>query len=339
MRKLFVLICMLVALGTCKVSAQEIYGINSYVDCYGTGILIKVYTGYRDTTYAASKSYLLMEWGDGTGIDTLFGGVAGITPRGAECVFSGIHEYASHGTYTIEVFDSIRDPGIDNIHPSALNDFCHERVMVLDSFHNSSPGCGTGRCDVEYLSSMGVFEDSLYVNVGFYDDEGNPRLMELVPPACVDSSKYTFPPGVRFHNGEMAIAVPDSNYSYAFAVRITEFKLDGVTFLGEGIEEFVVTFDELLSITEKLNQQRSAISIYPNPGNGTVYLKGIEDGEWDMENCSITVTNSIGQSIQHEAVETGTSQLQLDLTAQPSGIYIITLSDGANMWRGKVVRQ
>jgi len=328
MKNLTILTIGALALAPCNVFSQGIYGVNSYVEG-GTGIILKAWIAYRDTTVGESRTYVLVDWGDGTGLDTLHGGSLGSDARGSLCIFYGNHDYASYGTYTIEIFDSIRASGIHNMPPPADAGFCHKRTVVLNGYYNTSPGCGGWSSEREYVISMGTAGDS--VDFGYtivcLDLEGNPRDYELVPPACVDTSEYTYPPGMRMDNGIMTMAIPDSDYSYAFAMKVTEYMLDGVTYIGEGIFEFVVTFENVLSAIQNPSGQ-SSLAVYPNPSDGIVYFSSLD------RTTRIRVCDANGREVEYHRMGNA-----IDLSHLAPGLYLVQIVSESFTETAKIILQ
>lgn len=68
------------------------------------------------------------------------------------------------------------------------------------------------------------------------------------------------------------------------------------------------------------------VNVYPNPTNGFV---NIEFTDFIQQSLEISVYNLIGEKIQDRTFNTGSGNtVQLDLSAQPAGIYMINIYDG-----------
>lgn len=74
---------------------------------------------------------------------------------------------------------------------------------------------------------------------------------------------------------------------------------------------------------------------YPNPTSGLLTVSLLEVAG----PAGLTIINILGQAQLHESVVVGSRQFQLDLTSLSSGLYIITLTDGVQSWRAKVVKR
>ena len=73
-------------------------------------------------------------------------------------------------------------------------------------------------------------------------------------------------------------------------------------------------------------------SIYPNPGNGTFFIR-LEN----YENASLRVYTICGQEIFKTAISDRISSF--DISTQPNGIYFIELKQEKNISRIKVLKQ
>ncbi len=85
-------------------------------------------------------------------------------------------------------------------------------------------------------------------------------------------------------------------------------------------------------IEEAASSQQSAVSVYPNPTAGQVYVK--TDG---MPITDITIHNSMGQQVAgHWSPVTG--HLTIDLSPLPAGVYYMTVKSGETTTRHKVIK-
>lgn len=76
------------------------------------------------------------------------------------------------------------------------------------------------------------------------------------------------------------------------------------------------------------------VSLTPNPTTGALVIdcSSMATGTYDL-----TITNPMGVVLEHKT--TAGTAIHLDLTGQPSGIYIIHVSDGKHTWHGKLMKQ
>jgi len=77
------------------------------------------------------------------------------------------------------------------------------------------------------------------------------------------------------------------------------------------------------------NNFTSAISIYPNPSKGLLFIDRIEKG-------NIEIYNIAGQKISNQKITS--EKTQVDLSAQPSGIYFVRVSTEDKVYSQKIVK-
>ncbi|MBX7243813.1 MAG: T9SS type A sorting domain-containing protein, partial [Bacteroidia bacterium] len=80
------------------------------------------------------------------------------------------------------------------------------------------------------------------------------------------------------------------------------------------------------------------ISVFPNPSNGKISVEVMHNFR-DM--ALISVSDVMGRIIHHETVNINGGELnqEVDLSAYPSGVYFITVSDGNLKFTEKVIRE
>jgi len=84
-------------------------------------------------------------------------------------------------------------------------------------------------------------------------------------------------------------------------------------------------------ITEKLTEM--GYKCYPNPTTGKVTLTG-----YDLANAEVTLINNLGQTL-NVLSERSDTEIQFDLTNQPSGIYFVTVIKNGIRWTEKLILQ
>ena len=83
-------------------------------------------------------------------------------------------------------------------------------------------------------------------------------------------------------------------------------------------------------VTDKLN-----LLVYPNPTSGKFT---IESGKLKMQNAEIQVYNMLGVQV-YSKLSTLNSQISIDLSNQPNGVYFLLLKTGQGEMNGKIVIQ
>jgi hypothetical protein len=98
---------------------------------------------------------------------------------------------------------------------------------------------------------------------------------------------------------------------------------------------------KLVPVVDGINQvvyDNKQVRVYPNPGSGLFFFK-IEN-ESRIENAKVEVYNAFGQQV-YAKYSTISSQLAINLTSQPSGLYFYKISsvDGSMIGEGKIIIQ
>lgn len=105
-----------------------------------------------------------------------------------------------------------------------------------------------------------------------------------------------------------AIGIPSNTYQIAIECE-TDYGYSTLV-------DAVVVSGANLSVNDVKKTVKSSISYYPNPAENVLNYKSSEKVN------EITVYNSVGQKIQHH--KTDSNQGRLDVSALPSGTYIVT---------------
>ena len=105
-----------------------------------------------------------------------------------------------------------------------------------------------------------------------------------------------------------------------------------------GTEEAIEKLKKIAEYEEVQKKPEVAqveLSVFPNPSNDKVYLSASEAGSYQMR-----LLNAQGKAVRHEQVSIGNdSQLLIDVSQLPQGIYIIELSErsGKNSGQTKII--
>jgi hypothetical protein len=76
------------------------------------------------------------------------------------------------------------------------------------------------------------------------------------------------------------------------------------------------------------------ITVYPNPTSGKVTLS---TGNSQASISSISVFNMTGKEVFSRQSAVGSQQIELDLSSQPKGLYILLIKAGDNYYRKKII--
>jgi hypothetical protein len=76
------------------------------------------------------------------------------------------------------------------------------------------------------------------------------------------------------------------------------------------------------------------ISVYPNPTYGKVILS-TANSQPDIN--SISVFNMAGKEVLSPQFTAGASEVEIDLSSQPKGLYILRINEGKNFYQKKII--
>jgi hypothetical protein len=94
---------------------------------------------------------------------------------------------------------------------------------------------------------------------------------------------------------------------------------------------FDTTFVGYPTAIKHIQDDNLALSVYPNPTNGIIYLTGNTGNTLD-----VSISNDLGQTVKWvQGVST-----QLDISELPAGIYIMNARDRQNgkTYRSKIIK-
>ncbi len=77
-----------------------------------------------------------------------------------------------------------------------------------------------------------------------------------------------------------------------------------------------------------------SVQVFPNPTNGSLKLQTAFN---TVENVTITITNALGQQIKSLNKLTMVEIIDVDLSAQPDGVYFVTVSNGKDKMVQRII--
>ncbi len=80
------------------------------------------------------------------------------------------------------------------------------------------------------------------------------------------------------------------------------------------------------------------LSLYPNPTSGTFVFRYQDTGNTPATGLKIMVRNFIGQQLYFRAGMQPETDYPIDLSGQPAGMYLVTLTDGRQSETRRVVK-
>jgi hypothetical protein len=88
----------------------------------------------------------------------------------------------------------------------------------------------------------------------------------------------------------------------------------------------------LMSAARTDNSSSQKLSYYPNPVNGTLWINPGGEG-------SMTISNFTGKVIRSQKLRSTDQTIAVDLSDQPTGMYILTFTSGAGTSRYHIMKQ
>jgi hypothetical protein len=149
------------------------------------------------------------------------------------------------------------------------------------------------------------------------------------------------------YNGSYDNMAIDStgNYIYVTGTINNESMICGPDTLfpkGGGLSPYVARWAGCNPITENVENSKAesfSMTVYPNPSKG-VYAFAIKNYQLKIKN-SVEVYNVMGQQVYSNSLQIPDSSFQIDLTSQPSGIYLyrVITESGTLLGEGKLIKE
>ncbi|TND08793.1 MAG: glycosyl hydrolase [Bacteroidetes bacterium] len=139
---------------------------------------------------------------------------------------------------------------------------------------------------------------------------------------------------VKFRAGNYVDLLPDflvtANASTKFLAYIHNCDGPGHT-LRKPQKEDMQLLDNPATAETRID--REMLGIYPNPNDGHFFLRKESEGKMKIE-----IYSSMGQLVYMKA-DMNESQLELDLSAQPDGVYLVRVISGDRMQTKRIIKQ
>jgi hypothetical protein len=90
---------------------------------------------------------------------------------------------------------------------------------------------------------------------------------------------------------------------------------------------------------DEMGPLTSSVNVYPNPSNGAFTLR-VESEKLKVESASVEVYSMLGEKV-YSQFSTLNSQLSINLSSQPGGVYLyrVIAEDGSMIGEGKMIIQ
>ncbi len=93
--------------------------------------------------------------------------------------------------------------------------------------------------------------------------------------------------------------------------------------------------DPIITNIESSTHFASQITLHPNPTQNRFLLQ-LQNPKLQLQNLQLKITDIHGRTLQQLPLLQ--SAIEIDLSDQPNGIYLVQISDGMNWWTEKVVK-
>jgi hypothetical protein len=111
--------------------------------------------------------------------------------------------------------------------------------------------------------------------------------------------------------------------------------LSSYTSYGDG-DLLITKYDVIDNIQSPEKFNLNQLIIYANPNSGKCKIQ-IPDELQNKSELDLKIYSSSGAVLQDKVVHLSAETISLDLEYEAAGVYLVTLSDGKKVYRGKVV--
>ncbi len=277
---------------------------------------------YTQTSIGINHSTIFVNPGNGQTI-SVSGSSQNLAQDITEWHYMFNYTYLGNGIYNIQISDSFRIAGIQNITNSSLESIYLQSPIIINPFlgWNSSPQFQDRQTDV--FNNSGYFVHS----ASAFDPEGDSLSYSLVPAT---STSYSFPSGATINPVTGDFQMPFASGIYAINIRVDEWR-SGVN-IGTSFREMVLDSNTILGV-DNINSEKPIFTISPNPVEDVFQLLF-------FENVSVVlcrIFNLEGQEILHTNVFSTNNQI--DISRFAKGIYFLEISEGRKTHRRKFIKE
>ncbi len=277
---------------------------------------------YTQTSIGINHSTIFVNPGNGQTI-SVSGSSQNLAQDITEWHYMFNYTYLGNGIYNIQISDSFRIAGIQNITNSSLESIYLQSPIIINPFlgWNSSPQFQDRQTDV--FNNSGYFVHS----ASAYDPESDSLSYSLVPAT---STSYSFPTGATINPVTGDFLMPFTPGIYAINIRVDEWR-SGVN-IGTTYREMILDSNTILG-ANYLNSRNSFFTISPNPVNDQIYIILCEN----ISNATYKIFNLEGQKLLHSDKLSVKNNINISHLA--TGIYLLEISIGSKIQRQKFIKE
>lgn len=283
-------------------------------------------------------SYLKINWGDGSAVDSLplAAAASGNSPAYYYMSFSGTHVYSLQGVYTITAGNIPFASTFTNIPNSSTQNLVLKGVVNLQAY-GSPPYTVFGEFGTGVPCELTHYDD-FFLNAGMQNDfwDSLAYSLDLHP----ELSGYVAPPfGVNPVTGLMTFTANASG-DYNVSLRTDAWRKNaaGVYDLITGtsyLELFITVCNIYLPSTTEIIEKakfENFMAIHPNPTNNIVTVKTDFKGE-----KHVSLMDATGRLLMN--TEQAGEQFNINLSEFTNGVYFLYVRTEAGLLRSKIIKE
>ncbi len=275
-------------------------------------------------------SYVKINWGDGSPLDSLPYFISGCNQSGSEVlIFKGIHSFLANNVYTISIQNDFLVNGITNIPNSGTQKLTLKHILNTN-IYNSPPTFSFCLNDSVPCSANNFF----YVS-GFTETDGDSISYSIANHA--EFFGYEMPPvGINSISGILTFTASASG-RYNISVKIDEWRQSFINgpynIIGSTYRELFISVCNLVLGNNNQSINNSFI-LYPNPVINKLIISN--PNFILQQNNFIQITNTIGQTVYSNSLNS--TENQIELGHLQNGVYFIKIINNQNQKTFKIIK-
>ncbi len=275
---------------------------------------------YSDPQVIVSRPFVLFNW---TALDTLF--LINELQLSSELIkreYLGYFTYAGNSSYSLSYYEGYRVGEINNFD----NDSQVELIgltgnLVLDPFLSSNSSPIINNSPLNIINDNGIY--TYFPNV--WDPDSDSLYFEIVD--CIGNGYY-IPENLTINHSDGTLRfIPEELGSYSICTKIKQWN-SGI-YAGDITYDVLFEVDNIMNVPEEVSENR--ISISPNPVSDILTLN-----TRDNKVVNYTIYDIAGRQLLNG---TFINTQEVDVSAWPSGIYIIRIETESGIYQEKVVKK
>ena len=330
MKTFFLYILLIIITGN-HCAAQGIFAADIFINRSSYG----VYPYINTFTQGEALPFVLLDYGDGQE-DVLIGQNFGLGNGLYYNIYhpSSPHIYGDTGEYTIQLVDVFWATGFTNIEDSESQPFLLSADVVVRNepnlIYNTSIIFSTGADYIEYESNGSINHPP--VPVDMQEDSISQRFVDI------DAAGYYFPEATDSLVCCFTWDRPTEPGKYAFGFDFEDYRWGKKM---SRVQRYItVEVDSVISNNSGLIDQERGFIFFPNPADN--FLRIMFKGSYILgTQYSLSIKNALGIGLFHKPISLMeySSGVEINISTWPSGLYLVTLESGGQVWTEKLIVQ